>query len=142
MIRTYSELSKIDTFLGRYNYLKLDGSVGTQTFGPDRMLNQIFYQQIPEWKAIRREVIVRDLGCDLGLAGYEIGGRIIVHHMNPITKADILTRSDLLLDPEYLICVSPITHEAIHYGDEKLFPTPAAERVPNDTCPWKNNFTK
>lgn len=137
-MRTYTELQKLKTFEERFEYLKLDGVVGDRTFGGSRWVNQIFYQQIPEWKEARRKAIVRDLGCELGLADYPIRGRIIVHHMNPITKQDILERSELVLDPEYLICVSQLTHDAIHYGDAELLPKKYEERRPGDTCPWKN----
>ena len=138
MMRTYTELQKLKTFEERFEYLKLNGIIGDRTFGGSRWVNQIFYQQIPEWKEARRKVIVRDLGCELGLADYPIQGRIIVHHMNPITKEDITDRSEFVLDPEYLICVSQLTHDAIHYGDADLLPKKYEERRPGDTCPWKN----
>lgn len=137
MIRNYTELAQLHTFKERFDYLRLDGAVGMETFGFDRYLNQIFYH-LPEWKSSRRFVIVRDEGCDLGVPGYEIRGRVIVHHMNPITKEDILERNPDLFNPEYLITVADNpTHKAIHYGDESLLPTGPAERRPNDTCPWK-----
>lgn len=136
-MRTYTELQKLKTFEERFEYLKLNGVVGDRTFGGNRWMNQIFYQQIPEWKEARRKVIVRDLGCELGLADYPIRGRIIVHHMNPISKEDISERSEIVLDPEYLICVSQLTHDAIHYGDADLLPKKYEERKPGDTCPWK-----
>ena len=136
-IRTYSELITIPTFIERYQYLKLDGSVGEDTFGFDRYLNQIFYKS-KEWISVRDYVIVRDNGCDLGIEGHEIFGKILVHHMNPITKNDILERSDFLLDPEYLICTIKNTHDAIHFGDENLLITTPIERTRNDTCPWKD----
>lgn len=136
IIRTYSELIQFSTLEERYAYLKLDGQVGEETFGFDRYLNQIFYKS-KEWQTIRRNVIVRDNGCDLGLAGYEIGGKIFIHHMNPIGKSDILERSDFLLNPEYLICVTKRTHDAIHYGDDFLLPAKPIERRPNDTCLWR-----
>lgn len=136
-MRTYTELQKLKTFEERFEYLKLSGVVGDRTFGGNRWMNQIFYQQIPEWKEARRKVIVRDLGCELGLADYPIQGRIIVHHMNPISKEDISERSEIVLDPEYLICVSQLTHDAIHYGDADLLPKKYEERKPGDTCPWK-----
>lgn len=135
-IRTYSELSKLTTFEERYRYLRLGGRVGEETFGFDRWINQMFYKD-PEWLKIRDEVIIRDNGCDLGIEGREIYSRIIVHHMNPITKADILDRSEFLLDPEYLICTVKNTHDAIHYGDENLLITLPMERSVNDTCPWR-----
>jgi hypothetical protein len=137
-IRTYSELSAIPSFEARYRYLRLGGRVGEETFGFDRYLNQLFYKD-PEWLAVRDKVIVRDNGCDLGIEGREIRTRILVHHMNPIKKEDILQRSVFLLDPEYLICVTKNTHDAIHYGDEtRLVVMPVARRK-NDTCPWKHS---
>ena len=135
-IRTYSELSQLATFEERYRYLRLGGRVGKETFGFDRWINQMFYKD-PEWLKVRDVVIMRDNGCDLGIEGREIYSRIIVHHMNPITKADILDRSKFLLDPEYLICTVKNTHDAIHYGDENLLITLPMERSPNDTCPWR-----
>lgn len=135
-IKTYSELSKLTTFEERYRYLRLGGRVGEETFGFDRWINQMFYKD-PEWLKIRDEVIIRDNGCDLGIEGREIYSRIIVHHMNPITKADILDRSEFLLNPEYLICTVKNTHNAIHYGDENLLITLPMERNVNDTCPWR-----
>ena len=138
IIRTYSELITLLTFEERFQYLKLDGKIGEQTFGFDRYLNQLFYKD-PEWLSVRDKVIIRDLGCDLGLEEYEIGKcqRILIHHMNPITKDDITRRSRFLLDPEYLICTSHRTHTAIHYGDESLLPSKPIVRTKNDTCPWK-----
>ena len=136
-IRCYSELSKLETFEERYEYLKLGGVVGQDTFGFDRYLNQKFYQNDPEWKRSRRIVIMRDLGCDLGIEDREIHGRIIVHHMNPITKDDLINRTKYLLDPEYLICTLDSTHNAIHYGDEDLLMKGPVERTKNDTCPWR-----
>ena len=136
IIRTYSELVTLPTFEERFNYLKLKGQVGKDTFGFDRWLNQIFYRD-PEWKSVRDYVIVRDNGCDLGVDGYDINGRILVHHMNPISKEDILERSKYLLDPEFLISTVHNTHNAIHYGDEDLLIKTPIERTKNDTCPWK-----
>lgn len=135
-IRTYSELIRLPTFEERFRYLKLDGLVGKDTFGFDRYLNQEFYRS-KEWKEVRDFVIVRDNGCDLGVDGYEIVGRIYIHHMNPITVNDIVHSSDFLLNPDYLICVSHNTHNAVHYGDENLLVTAPVERRKNDTCPWK-----
>lgn len=135
-IRTYSELITLPTFEERYSYLRLGGKVGEETFGFDRYLNQIFYKT-PEWLEVRDFVIVRDNGCDLGIPGREIQGRILVHHMNPITKEDILLRSKYLLDPEYLISTIKNTHDAIHYGDKSLLIQMPVERRPNDTCPWR-----
>lgn len=136
MIKTYSELIRIPTFEERYRYLRIGGKVGAETFGFDRYLNQMFYRT-DEWRSIRNFVIVRDSGCDLGILDREIQGLILVHHMNPISKEDILRRSKYLLDPEYLICTMKSTHDAIHYGDESLLILPPIERAPNDTCPWK-----
>lgn len=136
-IKTYSDLILLPTFEERFRYLKLDGEVGKDTFGFDRYLNQIFYKS-PEWKSIRDYVITRDFGCDLGISDREIQGRILIHHMNPITKKDILNRSDLLLNPEYLICTSKNTHDAIHYGDEYLLIKDFIARKPHDTCPWRD----
>lgn len=136
-IRTYSELSQLSTFEERYEYLKLGGVVGEETFGFDRYLNQQFYQRDIEWKKARDFVIMRDLGCDLGIEGREIHGKIIVHHMNPITKYDLLNRTEFLLNPEYLISTLKSTHDAIHYGDERLLMKGPVERTKNDTCPWR-----
>lgn len=136
MIRTYTELSKLKTFKDRYRYLRLNGAVGQDTFGFDRYLNQGFYKS-KEWKNIRDQVIVRDNGCDLGVEGYDIHARIYIHHMNPILPKDIVDQTEFLLNPEYLICVTHNTHNAIHYGDESLLVTEPVVRTPNDTCPWK-----
>lgn len=137
IIRTYSELITLPTFEERFRYLQLNGQVGRDTFGFDRYLNQSFYRS-REWKRIRDQVIIRDNGCDLGVEGYEINGRaIIIHHMNPITIADIETMSEYLINPEYLISTVHRTHNAIHYGDESLLCLGPIERKPNDTCPWK-----
>lgn len=138
-IRTYAELSKLKTFEERYEYLKLDGVVGEETFGFDRYLNQQFYKYDPDWKKIRDEVIFRDNGCDLGIEGREINGLILVHHMNPITKEDILNRSEYLLNPNYLITTIKSTHDAIHYGSEDLLMRDPVVRSKNDTCPWRKN---
>ena len=135
-IRTYSELILLPTFEERFEYLRLDGRVGEDTFGFDRYLNQVFYRSY-EWRQIRDLVIVRDNACDLGVTGYDIYGTILIHHMNPITVKDIESRSDILLNPNYLICVTHDTHNAIHYGDENLIIKAPIERRPNDTCPWK-----
>lgn len=136
-IRTYEELSKLKTFEERYEYLKLDGSVGEETFGYDRYLNQQFYKYDPDWKKVRDEVIFRDNGCDLGIEGREINGLILVHHMNPITKDDILNRSEYLLNPNYLITTIKSTHDAIHYGSSDLLMKDPVVRSKNDTCPWR-----
>lgn len=137
-LRCYSELITLPTFKQRFDYLKLNGRVGESTFGFDRYLNQKFYR-LPEWKAVRRKVILRDNGCDLGLSDREIpqGARIIVHHMNPIAIKDIANKLDWILDPEFLICTMKITHDAIHYGDESLLYGDPIERMPNDTVPWR-----
>lgn len=137
-IRTYSELITLPTFEERYRYLKLDGRVGEQTFGFDRYLNQLFYTS-DEWRSLRNDIILRDNGCDLGIEGREIYGRILIHHMNPITVEDILKRSDYLLNPEYLITTVKATHDAIHYGDESKLVTLPIERSRNDTCPWRHD---
>jgi hypothetical protein len=136
-IRTYSELITIPSFIERYRYLRLGGRVGEQTFGFDRYLNQVFYSSDPEWLAVRRKVILRDNGCDLGIEDREIFNRIIVHHMNPITKEDLIYRTKFLLDPEYLISTIKNTHDAIHYGDESLLLAEPIIRTKNDTCPWR-----
>lgn len=136
-IKTYSELLTLSTFEDRYEYLKLNGSVGEVTFGFDRYLNQVFYRS-REWKKIRDYVIIRDNGCDLAMEGYEIRGKILIHHMNPIRTKDIETMSDFLLNPEYLISTTHMTHNAIHYGDSNLLIKPPVERRKNDTCPWRH----
>ncbi len=136
MIRRYSELIALPTFEERFRYLRLNGCVGEETFGFDRFLNQIFYQS-KEWKDVRDFVIIRDNGCDLGVEGCEIHGRILIHHMNPIAQKDIESRSEMLLDPEYLIATTHETHNAIHYGDETLLVREPVVRMKNDTCPWR-----
>ena len=136
-IRRYSELIKLPTFKERFEYLRLDGQVGESTFGFDRYANQKFYRSM-EWKKIRNHIIMRDHGCDLGMDGYEIYGKILIHHMNPISLRDIDIASSFLLNPEYLICVTHDTHNAIHYGDEELLFCGITERSKNDTCPWKH----
>lgn len=136
MNRCYSELIQFSTFQARYEYLRLAGLVGQDTFGFERYLNQKFYRS-PEWKQVRRDVIIRDEGRDLAMEGYELQGNIIVHHMNPIAPKDIINVEDWILNPEYLVCVSKRTHDAIHFGDASLLPKLPTERTPNDTCPWK-----
>lgn len=136
IIKTYSKLSELPTFEERFRYLKFKGVVGKETFGYDRYLNQLFYSS-KKWKAIRDHVIVRDNGCDLGAEGYDIHGRIIIHHINVITREDIERESEYLLDPEFLITTTHNTHNAIHYGDESLLMSKPIERTKNDTCPWK-----
>ena len=134
--RSYSELCKLETYEERFRYLKLEGTVGEETFGYDRYLNQKFYHS-PEWRRIRDLVITRDLGCDLGIADRPIHGKIFIHHMNPMVKGDLQNVKEIYLDPEYLICMAYDTHNAIHYGDESLLAEAWHERTPNDTCPWK-----
>lgn len=135
-VRTYSELVKLRSFEDRYRYLKIGGRVGEETFGYERYLNQILYRS-QRWKDARNEVIVRDKGCDLGIEGYEIRGRILVHHMNPITIEDIELERDIVFDPEVLISTTHNTHNAIHYGDESLLILAPVVRTLHDTCPWK-----
>lgn len=139
IIRTYSELITLETFEERFLYLKLDGSIGEDTFGFDRYLNQLFYRS-PEWKQVRNFVITRDMGCDLAIPDHEIiNQQILIHHMNPLTKEDIINKSDYLLNPEYLICATKKTHNAIHYGDERILDqiVPIV-RTKNDQCPWRH----
>lgn len=135
-MRSYSELIKLPTFEERYRYLKLGGTVGENTFGHARFLNQIFYQS-PEWRRFRRDVIVRDNGCDLAMPGWTITDKIYIHHLNPITLEDIERRNPTILDPENAVAVSFGTHQAIHYGDESLLAIGFTERTPNDTIPWR-----
>ena len=135
-IKTYSELIRLSTFEDRFRYLKLRGKVGEDTFGFDRYFNQKFYRSY-EWKRIRDQVIIRDNACDLGIPGREIFGKVVIHHMNPFRIEDLAgDAAEDLLNPEYLICVSHETHNAIHYGDESILPEVYVERRPNDTCPW------
>lgn len=134
--RTYSELITLPTFEERYRYLQLKGSVGKETFGFDRYINQKFYNS-QEWKSIRDYIIVRDQGCDLGIEEYEIHGRIYIHHMNPVLLKDVMYRTEYLTNPEYLITTTHSTHNAIHYGDENLLIKTTIARSKNDTCPWK-----
>lgn len=136
LIRRYSELKRIQSFKERYDYLRLAGIVGESTFGFDRYLNQLLYTS-GRWRKVRNEIIIRDNGCDLGIPGYDLHSKIIVHHMNPLTMKDVEEVSDDIFNPEYLICVSQRTHNAIHFGDETLLPHGPIERRPNDTCPWK-----
>lgn len=135
-IRMYSDLIKLKTFEERYQYLRLSGVVGAETFGFDRFINQDFYRS-REWKAVRDFIIVRDNGCDLAMEGYDIHGKIIIHHMNPVTIKDIQESSSFLMEPEYLISTTLSTHNAIHYGDESLLIKEPVRRSKNDTCPWK-----
>lgn len=136
MNKTYSELIKIPTFLERYKYLRIGGRVGVETFGYDRYLNQILYRT-GEWKRFRRDIILRDNGCDLGCEGYDIFEKVLVHHINPITVEDVLRRDPMIFDSENVICTSLNTHNAIHYGDESLLITEPIVRTKYDTCPWK-----
>lgn len=135
MIKTYSDLRQLETFEERYRYLKLGGSLGTETFGFDRWVNQRFYKSL-QWKTIRNNVIVRDNGCDLGILGYEIYSGLVVHHMNPITPDDLIQGEDWILDPNFLITTSLQTHNAIHYGDESLLPRGPIVREAGDTTLW------
>ena len=135
MIRTFSDLSRIDSFEDRYKYLQLRGEVGWATFGFDRYMNQQFYRS-SEWRHVRQHVIARDQGCDLGVDGYEIFDRIYIHHMNPMTVEDIEHGNNEILDPEFLISTTMNTHNAIHFGDESLLPRPHVDRRPGDTKLW------
>lgn len=146
-IKTYTELSKLKTFKERYDYLKLKGFVGDETFGHNRYLNQDFYLS-KEWKRVRNQVIIRDNGCDLGDPDHPIPDKVVVngkvrsnpiliHHINPITIEDIINGSDSLINPDNLICTSMATHNAIHFGDDRFLDPTLVERTPNDTCPWK-----
>lgn len=135
-LRCYRELIRLKTFDERFEYLKLKGIVGEATFGYDRYLNQLLYTS-GEWRRIRRDIILRDNGCDLAVEGYDILDTIIVHHMNPISVEDLIDFSEDVINPEYLICVSHDTHNAIHYGDKSLLTREPIERKPGDTCPWK-----
>lgn len=138
MIKSYSELIKLESYLDRFEYLRMNGTVADETFGSNRWLNQVFYTS-PEWRRFRRQIIIRDCGCDMACEGYEISGeRIIIHHINSISVDDILNRNiSVLMNPENLICVTENTHNAIHYGDRSLLNLGPITRRPNDTCPWK-----
>lgn len=133
--KSYSGLRGLLTFEERFRYLKLGGAVGRETFGFDRIFNQRFYTS-REWRSCRDAVLVRDNGCDLGVEGHEIHDKVLVHHMNPVTLHDLTNANDFILDPEYLICVSHNTHNAIHYGDESCLRKPLVERRPGDTLLW------
>ena len=133
--RCYRELRRLETFEERFDYLKLGGEVGESTFGFDRWLNQRFYQS-RQWRWARQQVIVRDNGCDLGIQGYEIEVQLLIHHVNPLTAADIQNGEEWILDPEFLITTSKQTHNAIHYGDASLLPKPYVARGPGDTRLW------
>ena len=136
IIKTYTELITIPTFIERYRYLQIKGAVGAETFGYDRYLNQVLYRS-PEWRRFRRDIFLRDQGCDLGCEGHEIYGQFLVHHINPITVEDVLNRHPIIFDPENVITTVLNTHNAIHYGDESLLMTGPIERTKNDTCPWR-----
>lgn len=136
-IKTYSELITIPTFEERFEYLQLKGSVGKDTFGYDRHLNQVLYRS-PEWKRLRNQIVIRDCGCDLACEGYDIHSKVLIHHLNPITVEDVLARSRKVFDPDNLVCVSHNTHNAIHYGGVDLLVTGPIIRTKNDTCPWRH----
>lgn len=135
MIKTYRELSRLETFEERYRYLRLGGAVGSETFGSERYLNQRFYTS-QEWRRMRNHAIARDLGCDLGIQGYEIYDKIIIHHINPMTPDMIRHSDESILDLDNLICVSNNTHLALHFGDESLLVKSFVERTPGDTKLW------
>lgn len=134
-IRTYSEMIRVRSFEDRFNYLNLHGEVGRETFGFDRWLNQAFYRS-REWRSLRSFVIVRDEGCDLAVPGYEIHDRVYIHHMNPMTKDQLIQGDEDVLDPEFLVLVSHRTHNAIHFGDRSLLPQDYVPRRPGDTKLW------
>lgn len=136
LLKSYRNLILLPTILDRFEYLRIKANVGDPTFGFDRFINQDFYQS-REWRQVRMKVIARDEGCDLGVPEYPIGGKVIIHHINPITAEDIENASDLLFDLDNLICVSESTHNAIHFGDETLLPAEPIIRMPGDTCPWR-----
>lgn len=136
-IKSYSELITLPTFEERFEYLRLNGTVGSETFGHDRYLNQTLYRS-PEWKRFRHKIIIRDNGCDLACEGYEIYEKVLIHHINPITIKDILERNSMIFDPENVVCTVLNTHNAIHYGDESLIIKAPIKRSKNDTCPWRN----
>lgn len=135
--KTYSELIELSSFIERFDYLKLNGKVGRETFGFDRYINQEFYHS-KEWLRFRDKIIVRDNGCDLALSGYEVRGPILIHHINPITHDDMINGNLCVLDSENVILTRLSTHNAIHYGDENLLILPPIDRSKNDTCPWKH----
>lgn len=137
IIRTYTELMTLPTFIERFRYLKLGGVIGEETFGFDRYLNQTLYQSA-EWKRFRRDMIIRDNGMDLALEGYDIAGKVLVHHIDPLTIQDVIRRDPKIFDPENVICTSLNTHNAIHYGDESLLITEPIIRTKYDTCPWRH----
>lgn len=137
-IRTYSELIQLKTFEERFEYLKIGGTIGIETFGHDRYLNQKFYTSY-EWRQFRKQIILRDNGCDLGIDGLDIYGPIFIHHINPINIEDLLeNKIEFLLNPEYAICCSDLTHKTIHYSNADILPKGPIERTKYDTCPWKH----
>ena len=133
--RTYSKLRRLDTFEERFDYLSLTGAVADRTFGGERWMNQDFYRSY-EWKHVRQVVIARDLGCDLGVEGYEIFDKVIIHHMNPMSRDQVANGDPVIIDPEFLITVTHNTHNAIHYGDKSKLPYVMVERTPGDTRLW------
>ena len=135
MMRTYSELIQIPTYEERFEYLQLHGEVGKDTFGFDRYLNQKFYRST-EWRQLRNSIVVRDKACDMACKDYEIYDRIVIHHLNPITVDDFINNRDSIMDPEFLVCVSPLTHKAIHFGDFELINQTYTERRRGDTTLW------
>lgn len=140
-IKTYSEMIQLSTFLDRYRYLQIGGQVGKETFGFDRYLNQTLYRST-EWKRFRRDMILRDDGLDLACEGFEVIGKILLHHINPITIEDVIQRNPIIFDPENVICTSLNTHNAIHYGDESLLMTGPIQRTKYDTCPWRKEVDR
>lgn len=135
--RSYSELSDILDYVKRFEYLKLGGSIGKLTFNGHRYLNQKFYTSDPQWLKVKQQVILRDDGCDMGHPDFPIYGKILIHHINPITIEDLIQRNSCIFDLDNLVCVSLNTHNAIHYGDSSLLKLPPVERRANDTCPWR-----
>lgn len=136
MTKTYLEMMSFRTFEERFEYLKLNGIVGDETFGSHRYLNQVLYQS-PEWRRFRNEILIRDNGCDLAIDGREISSHALIHHINPLTIDDIRNRSPLIFDPNNVVVVSHMTHEAIHYGDSNLLTKDPIIRRSNDQCPWR-----
>lgn len=136
MTKSYTEMMKLQTFEERYNYLKLDGAVADITFGGARWVNQLLYRS-KEWKSVRRDIIIRDNGCDLGIEGREILDKILVHHINPLTLEDVEENRPCIYDPNNLVCTTHTTHNAIHYSDEEHLIKLNPDRTPGDTCPWK-----
>lgn len=135
--KSYTELMTLPDYVDRYEYLKLGGSVGELTFNGHRHYNQKFYSSDQQWLETKKRVILRDDGCDMGHIDYPIHGRIIIHHINPITIEQLINRDPIIFDLDNLVCVSHDTHNAIHYGDSSLLHLPPVERVAFDTCPWR-----